>query len=104
MALVRIYDAQFDQKSDKKHHAHLDRFWWVNITRARGVWTRQQAYDYVLAYLGEVYVGELGRRVEVLGYRHPETGTVWIQTVAGAVLRDNLLTVARHRDDGLPNR
>jgi hypothetical protein len=93
--MKRIYDAEFSNNGDK--HWHLKTFWWVEGSN-RGIWSRLEAYNYVVAYPETVYVAESGDQVFVYAHHHKETGTKWIQTAADGKLPDNLITLAkRHR-------
>jgi len=102
MAVARIYDAEFIPGTAQNHQSHLGKFWWVDTTSKTGTWTRQQAYDYVLANPGDIYVAEGSNRVTVLAYRN-NAGTEWIQTAPDGTRRDNLMTLAQRHAQGLPN-
>jgi len=94
--MKRIYDAAFETASGTRHE-HLGRFWWVDDSTARGTWTRDEAYAYVLAHPNTVYVSESGESVYVYphSYKAPPY-TKWIQTKADGLLPDNLITLARN--------
>lgn len=92
----RIYDAAF-APGGTQDHQHLGTFWWEEGS-VRGVWSRDQAYDYVKTYPQTVYVAEAGRSVWVYAHYNSTTGTKWIQTAADGALPDNLISLAkRHR-------
>jgi hypothetical protein len=100
----RIYDAAFALFIGTEHH-HLGTFWWVDpATGAKGQWTRQEAYNFVVNNpAGTVYVTEGADTVIVLAYYDRVTGTQWIQTVADGKLKDNLTTLAKRHSQGLAN-
>lgn len=93
---VRIYDAEFAPNAPHSHQ-HLAKFWWTDGIN-RGIWTRNEAYDYVDTHRNTVYVAEGGKSVWVYAHYNASTGTKWIQTAADGALPDNLITLAmRHR-------
>jgi len=101
--MIRIYDAAFEN-SNGSHHSHLATFWWIDNNGITGIWTRQQAYNYVVANPGMVYVAEGNVSVIVMPYYYTSNTSVqWIQTQSDGILKDNLTTLAIRRSQGLIN-
>lgn len=69
MLLVRIYDAEFAPNTNRNHPSHIGRYWWKAGNQS-GVWTREQAHDYVDAHRNTVYVSEGGKAVYCIPYHH----------------------------------
>lgn len=102
--MVRIYDATFANSSGT-HHSHLNTFWWVDEYGNTGTWTRQQAYNYVVANPRTVYVAEGDASVIVLPYYSTINPNIqWIQTQSDGIIRDNLTNLAIRHRQGLVNR
>lgn len=102
--MKRIYDAAFENDNGT-HHSHLSTFWWVDEYGNTGTWTRQQAYNFVVANPNIVYVSEGNASVIVLPYYFTNNPNVqWIQTVADGIIRDNLTQLAIRHRQGLVNR
>ena len=99
--MKRIYDAAFASQSNKSHHSHLGTFWWVDDTDSniKGMWSRGEAHDYVVAMPKTVYVKEGDATAWVKPYHYTDNPSiVWIETDPDGKLKDNLLTLAkRHR-------
>lgn len=92
----RIYDAAFAPNTNRSHHLHLGKFWWIDEKGNKGTWTRDEAYEYVLANRKTVYVaeGQDSAWVEPY-YSTKDPSLTWIQTDADGKLPDNLLTLAK---------
>ena len=97
----RIYDAKFAPNNTKSHHSHLGWFWWVEGDSSnKGIWTRDEAHDYVVGHPETVYVAEGGHSVYVYPHHYNDNPSIrWIQTKADGLLPDNLVSLAKkHRD------
>lgn len=97
--MKRIYDAMFSDQGNSKHE-HIEKLWWVEGS-STGTWTRNQAYDYVVANPRTVYVSESDETALVYPYHRKSYPTIrWVQTKADGLLPDNLITLARrHKKD-----
>ncbi|MEZ2392071.1 hypothetical protein AB6813_21515 [bacterium RCC_150] len=102
----QIYDAAFAAGTPGDHHKHLGKFWWVNdATGYEGTWTRDEAVKEVFA-LGKdnTYVKVDDAKASVWVYFNKSDPSVeWIQTEPDGTARDNLITLAQRRAQGLPN-
>lgn len=103
--MKRIYDAAFANQTNQSHHSHLGTFWWIDENGSTGTWTRDQAYEYVLANPKTVYVKEGDATAYVKPYSYTDNPSVrWIQTDPDGQLKDNLITLAKRHAQGLTNR
>ena len=95
--MKRIYDAEFANTTNRSHHKHLGKFWWIDSDGSKGTWTRDEAHAYVVAHYETVYVKESGDEAYVYPYHFTSDPSVkWIQTEADGKLPDNLITLAKN--------
>jgi Protein of unknown function (DUF3892) len=103
MLSVRIYDVEFASNTNRNHPSHISKYWW-RAGNQTGIWTREQAHDYVVAHRDTVYVSEGQHAVKVIPYHHPQNPTSqWIQTRPDDTTEDNLVTLAKRHAAGLVN-
>ena len=101
--MIRIYDVAFANDFGS-HHSHLGTFWWIDENGNTGSWTRQQAYNFVVANPRTVYVAEGNATVFVLPYYFTNNPNVqWIQTQSDGIVKDNLTNLAMRHQQGLLN-
>lgn len=92
----RIYDAEFANETNRSHHKHLGKFWWIDSNGSKDTWTRPEAYDYLFRNPNTVYVQEGNDTAWVKPYSYKDDSSIkWIQTDPDGKLPDNLLTLAK---------
>jgi len=100
----RIYDAVFATQANQSHHSHIGTYLWVDDHGNRGLWTRDEGYDYVTANRHTVYVSEGNSSAWVEPRHYTNNPAIrWLQTDPDGKLKDNLLTLAKRHAQGYRN-